>query len=250
MIGSFLNVVIVRLPNMLFHIWDNKPLPSTPYNLCVPRSMCHHCNSTIAFYDNIPILSFMILRGRCRICQSSIPKFYPAIEFLTMVCSIVVTLKLGFTIKTGAALILTWCLIALSIIDLKHTILPDEITLPLIWLGLILSLFGIFQNSESAIIGAVSGYLTFWLIYWVFKLITKKEGMGYGDFKLLSLLGAWFGWQALPIIILLSSSIGAIIGIILILLGKHDKNMPIPFGPFLSLSGWVVMLLGKEFYFL
>ena len=225
LIGSFLNVVIIRLPRMLAHSWTvqcyeylKQPLPAEtkePYNLVLPRSHCPKCNHMISAIDNIPVISFLFLKGRCRHCQTPISWRYPLIEITTALLSIVVAYRFAISWQTLAALILTWSLITLTVIDLQEQLLPDDITLPLLWLGLIVNSQSFFTSLESALFGAVAGYLFLWSIYWLFKLLTHKEGMGYGDFKLLAMLGAWLGWQVLPVIILLSSVVGVVVGLTL-----------------------------------
>ncbi len=261
--GSFLNVVIYRLPLMMEREWrlqcdalnaaeDNKSAaPRKPYNLATPRSSCPSCGHLIKAWENIPVISYLLLRGRCSECGFHIPLRYPLIETITALLSIAVAWHFGFGWQTAAALLLTWALICLTMIDFDHYLLPDNITLPFLWIGLLLSLFGIFTDPDDAIIGAIAGYMLLWLVYWAFKLLTGKEGMGYGDFKLLALLGAWLGWQALPVIILLSSLVGAVIGILLIALKGHDKSKPIPFGPYLAAAGWIYLMWGgniTDFY--
>ncbi len=253
MVGSFLNVVIHRLPIMLEQEWQaqcrellqqpEEPRPP-PVTLSRPRSRCPHCGHQIRAIENIPIVSYLFLRGRCAGCGSAIAIRYPLIEALTALLSLAVAWHFGVTLQTAAALLLTWALIALSMIDFDHKLLPDTITLPFIWLGLLLSLWGTFTTPESAIIGAAAGYLSLWSVFQLFKLITGKEGMGFGDFKLLALFGAWLGWQYLPQIIMLSSLVGAVVGIALILLRGRDRNIPIPFGPYLAIAGWISLLWG------
>lgn len=273
LVGSFLNVVIYRLPVMMERGWkkecmeylqldqskDNSKSDSDqqssaiissaeeePFNLSVPLSRCPKCNSAIKPYQNIPVISYLFLQGKCAVCKNPIALRYPLIEAFTGITSVIVAWHFGYGIELPFALLLTWTLIALSFIDIDHQLLPDSITLPLLWLGLFLSLFSIFTNSQSSIIGAIAGYLSLWLVYQGFKLITGKEGMGFGDFKLLALLGAWFGWQYLPLIILLSSLVGAVIGIAMIVLVKKDRNIPIPFGPYLAAAGWLALLWGDQ----
>lgn len=230
-VGSFLNVVIARLPQSA--------------SILKPGSHCPKCTTPIRFRDNIPILSYLYLQGRCFSCKHPISLRYPLIEMSTAVLSILVLLNFGIEEKTFYALFLTWTLLALSLIDFEHLLLPDLITLPLLWVGLFISIFNIFANSQNAILGAILGYGSLWLVYWAFKLLTKKEGMGYGDFKLLAALGAWFGWQALPFIVLFASSSAAIVGLSLIIFKKHERNTPIPFGPFLAAGGWLVLMFGN-----
>ncbi|HDZ8828800.1 TPA: prepilin peptidase [Aeromonas dhakensis] len=254
MIGSFLNVVIHRLPIMLEREWQAEYLsyfnPETQlqqeerYNLMVPRSACPHCGHAITAMENIPLLSWLWLKGRCRECQAPISARYPLVELLTALLSLVVAATFPPSWGLLAALLLTWVLVALTFIDLDKMLLPDQLTLPLLWGGLLFNLAGGFVPLADAVIGAMAGYLVLWSLYWAFKLLTGKEGMGYGDFKLLAALGAWLGWQALPIVLLLSSLVGAIIGISLILLRNHHQNKPIPFGPYLAIAGWIALLWG------
>ncbi|HDX8401644.1 prepilin peptidase [Aeromonas dhakensis] len=254
MIGSFLNVVIHRLPIMLEREWQAEYLsyfnPETQlqqeerYNLMVPRSACPHCGHAITAMENIPLLSWLWLKGRCRECQAPISARYPLVELLTALLSLVVAATFPPGWGLLAALLLTWVLVALTFIDLDKMLLPDQLTLPLLWGGLLFNLAGGFVPLADAVIGAMAGYLVLWSLYWAFKLLTGKEGMGYGDFKLLAALGAWLGWQALPIVLLLSSLVGAIIGISLILLRNHHQGKPIPFGPYLAIAGWIALLWG------
>ncbi|MCX9132281.1 A24 family peptidase [Aeromonas veronii] len=254
MIGSFLNVVIHRLPIMLEREWqaeyrsyftpDEEATAPECYNLMVPRSACPHCGHAITALENIPLLSWLWLKGRCRDCQAPISARYPLVELLTALLSLAVAMVITPGWGTLAALLLTWVLVALTFIDLDKMLLPDQLTLPLLWGGLLLNLAGGFVPLADAVIGAMAGYLVLWGLYWAFKLLTGKEGMGYGDFKLLAALGAWLGWQALPIILLLSSLVGAVIGISLIALQKHHQGKPIPFGPYLAIAGWIALLWG------
>ncbi len=255
LIGSFLNVVILRLPVILFTNWeeqckelsgDKQSTNSPPFNLVTPRSRCPECGHQISALENIPVLSYLLLRGRCKQCKNHISMRYPAIELFTAILSGIVAWQLGFNWVTLFTLLLTWALISLSFIDIDHQLLPDDITLPFLWLGLGLSIFGIFTDMQSAIIGAIAGYLALWFVYQLFKILTGKEGMGYGDFKLLALFGAWLGWQKLPLIILLSSFAGAIVGLAMIIFMGRDKQIPIPFGPYLAIAGWIAMLWGDE----
>ncbi|MFQ2267313.1 prepilin peptidase [Aeromonas hydrophila] len=254
MIGSFLNVVIHRLPIMLEREWqaeylgyfnpETQPQQEERYNLMVPRSACPHCGHAITAIENIPLLSWLWLKGRCRECQAPISARYPLVELLTALLSLVVAATFPPGWGLLAALLLTWVLVALTFIDLDKMLLPDQLTLPLLWGGLLFNLAGGFAPLADAVIGAMAGYLVLWSLYWAFKLLTGKEGMGYGDFKLLAALGAWLGWQALPIVLLLSSLVGAFIGIGLILLRNHHQNKPIPFGPYLAIAGWIALLWG------
>ncbi|EIS3744033.1 prepilin peptidase [Aeromonas hydrophila] len=254
MIGSFLNVVIHRLPIMLEREWqaeylgyfnpETQPQQEERYNLMVPRSACPHCGHAITAIENLPLLSWLWLKGRCRECQAPISVRYPLVELLTALLSLVVAATFAPGWGLLAALLLTWVLVALTFIDLDKMLLPDQLTLPLLWGGLLFNLTGGFAPLADAVIGAMAGYLVLWSLYWAFKLLTGKEGMGYGDFKLLAALGAWLGWQALPIVLLLSSLVGAFIGIGLILLRNHHQNKPIPFGPYLAIAGWIALLWG------
>ena len=255
-IGSFLNVVILRLPVMMEQDWrqqccelleiNNTEITenTSPFNLVVPRSQCPKCGHKISALENIPIISYLFLKGQCKQCKNKISIRYPIIEFITGITSVIVAFYFGVSIQTFFALLLTWSLITLSMIDFEHQLLPDDITLPFLWLGITINIFGVFTNLESSVLGAIFGYGILWSVYILFKLITGKEGMGHGDFKLLAVLGAWFGWQILPLIIILSSLVGAIIGIAMILFMSHDKTIPIPFGPYLAIAGWVSMLWG------
>jgi len=274
LVGSFLNVVIHRVPIMLEREWkaqarevfaepgrtdedgtvdDRTNAPLERYNLLVPRSRCPKCNAEITALQNIPVISWLLLGGKCASCRTSISVRYPVVEFATAVLSAAVAMHFGWHWQTLAALLFTWALISLTVIDLDHTLLPDVITIPLLWLGLLLSLFwhaGLTApaptDPASAILGAVCGYLILWTVFWAFKLATGKDGMGYGDFKLLGALGAWMGWQMLPLILLLSAFAGAVIGIALIVLRGRDRNVPIPFGPYLAAAGWIALLWGPQ----
>lgn len=251
LVGSFLNVVIHRLPRMLEREWqtarsaDTEPAPRLPpYNLLWPGSHCPACQRPVAPLENIPLISYLLLRGRCAGCSGLIAWRYPLVELLSTVLSLLVYLKLGWSLETAAALVLTYGLIALAFIDLEHQLLPDALTQPLLWLGLMASLVPLFADSHASIPGAVAGYLSLWLVYQAFRGITGREGMGYGDFKLLALLGAWLGWQALPTIVLTASLAGVVTGIVLIVLKKHRAENPLPFGPFLATAGWLSLLYG------
>ena len=253
LVGSFLNVVIHRTPIILMRRWrrdcqelvEQTTEPETEkYNLIVPRSRCPHCNHVIRALENIPVLSYLWLRGKCSSCAKAISPRYPFVEILSATLSAICAWHFGFGIAAAAAILLTWILIALAFIDIDHLLLPDIMVLPFLWLGLLLNLFNIFTPLPNAVIGAVAGYLSLWLVFHLFKLITGKEGMGYGDFKLLALFGAWLGWQSLPLIILLSSLIGALVGIGLIVLRGRDRAQPLPFGPYLAAAGWVALLWG------
>ena len=255
LVGSFLNVVVYRLPIMLQSSWRKECLEylqmeaeeeDEPFNLSLPLSRCPHCQSPIKAYQNIPVISYVFLKGQCANCKQPISLRYPLIELLTAITSIVVAWHFGYSVEAGFALLLTWVLIALSFIDIDHQLLPDNITLPVLWLGLFLSLFDLYCGIHASVIGAITGYMVLWLVYQAFKLVTGKEGMGYGDFKLLALFGAWLGWQALPLIILLSSLVGAVIGITMMIVVKRDHNIPIPFGPYLAVAGWIALLWGHD----
>jgi len=263
LIGSFLNVVIHRLPIMLDRDWRaqsaellktpslSENIPSGRYNIVVPRSGCPYCGAQINAWQNIPFLSYLLLKGKCASCRKRISARYPIVELSTAILSAAVAWKFGVTWFTAAALVLTWVLIALTVIDIDHQILPDDLTLSILWLGLLLSLGHTDASSvpvdpKSAIIGAIAGYLSLWCVYWLFKLVTGKEGMGYGDFKLFAALGAWLGWQMLPLIILLSAFTGAVVGITLIVVKGRDKNIPIPFGPYLAAAGWIALMWGPQ----
>ncbi len=256
MVGSFLNVVIHRLPLIMQRDWrsqcaeyleqpEQAPADEA-ISLSRPRSRCPHCGHAIGALENIPVISYLWLRGKCANCGARISPRYPIIEIVTALLSAAVAWHFGFGWALAGGLLLTWALIALTMIDVDHQLLPDNITLPLLWLGLALNLGGLYTDIDSAVIGAMAGYLSLWSIYWLFKLATGKEGMGFGDFKLLALLGAWMGWQALPVIILLSSAVGAVIGIGLIVLRGRDRNIPIPFGPYLAIAGWIAFLWGDR----
>ena len=262
LIGSFLNVVRVRLPIMMHALWHaeccsileidpkNTANISTTMDLATPRSFCPKCKAKICWFDNIPLLSFIILCGKCRHCNSKISWHYPALEFTTAICSLVIANHFGFSIQTALALILTWVLIVQSWIDLEHTFLPDDITLPCLWLGLIANCFYVFVDPISSIFGAALGYLSLYSIYWGFKLLTGKDGMGYGDFKLLAMLGAWLGWQQLTFIVLISSFCGAIVGITMIICKKKDFSSKIPFGPYIAAAGWLALLFDSNSWYL
>ena len=253
MVGSFLNVVIHRLPKMMEREWhaqcaelNGQAAVSTPrYNLIVPRSACPHCGHKISASENIPVISYLLLRGKCKGCGAAISARYPIVEAVCGLLSGYVAWHFGFGLTAFAALLFVWSLLALTFIDFDTQLLPDDITLPLLWLGLLLNLFGTFVELHSAVIGALAGYLVLWVVYWLFKLTTGKEGMGYGDFKLLGAIGAWMGWQMLPLVILLSSLVGAVVGIILIVAARHGRNVPIPFGPYLAGGGLIALFWGQ-----
>ncbi len=258
MVGSFLNVVIHRLPKMMEQDWlrqchelqnPDSPPPEetgTKYNLVVPRSACPNCGHKITALENIPVISYLFLHGKCAGCKTPISIRYPMIETITGVLAGIIAWKFGVSGMAVAALVFTFALIALTFIDFDTQLLPDDITLPLLWLGLLFNIGGGFTDLQSAVIGAIAGYLVLWSIYWLFKLITGKEGMGYGDFKLLAAIGAWFGWQLLPAVILLSSVVGSIIGIGLMILAKRGREVPIPFGPYLALGGIAALFWGPQ----
>ena len=262
-VGSFLNVVIHRLPKMLERDWDGhaaelleqnnladvaKKLRSADtarYNLMTPASACPHCSHNIRAYENIPIISYVFLRGRCSSCKAPISIRYPIIEAISGVLAAYIGWRFGFTLAMAAALVFAWSLVALTAIDIDTQLLPDDITLPLLWVGLLVNLNNGFTPLPLAVIGAAAGYLSLWSVYWLFKLTTGKEGMGYGDFKLLAAIGAWLGWKMLPIVILLSSLVGAIVGIALIVFTRHGRNTPIPFGPYLAAAGLMALFWGE-----
>jgi len=257
LVGSFLNVVIYRLPVMMEQGWkkecteyleldSEKEQDEGVFNLIFPLSRCPSCNAAIKPYQNIPVISYCFLKGQCANCKSHISLRYPLIEAFTGLMSAIVAWHFGYSVELLFALLLTWSLITLSFIDIDHQLLPDSITLPMLWLGLFLSLFSIYTDTNSSIIGAIAGYLSLWTVFHLFKLATGKEGMGFGDFKLLALFGAWLGWQYLPIIILLSSLVGAVIGVSMVVLTKKDHNIPIPFGPYLAAAGWLAFIWGEQ----
>lgn len=256
LVGSFLNVLIHRLPIMLERSWqqeyqdyfaegDNPPLPAEPYNLFLPRSACPHCGHQITALENIPLLSWLFLKGRCSACQHPISIRYPLTELLCMLASVAVAIYYPPDWALAGALLLTWILLALTFIDFDKLLLPDQLTLPLLWVGLLLNLSQQFVPLSDAVIGAIAGYMVLWSIYWAFKLLTGKEGMGYGDFKLLAALGAWLGWQSLPLILILSSCVGAVLGITLVVMKRQHQEKPMPFGPYLAIAGWIALLWGE-----
>ena len=261
LIGSFLNVVIHRLPIMMERDWREQcdevskmpasELPTDRFDLVVPRSRCPSCNGLITALQNIPVLSYLLLKGRCANCKTGISVRYPLVELLTAVLAAFVASRFGFGWEALMAICLTFCLVSISFIDIDHQLIPDSIALPLVWVGLGMSLFHpmagaevLFISPRDAIVGAMAGYLSLWSVYWLFKIVTGKEGMGYGDFKLLAALGAWLGWQALPMIIMMSAVVGAVIGISLIVFRRHERSVPIPFGPYLAAAGWITLLYG------
>lgn len=253
-VGSFLNVVIHRTPLMLMRRWREEcqslaasapaETPEGRYNLITPASHCPHCERPIRALENIPVVSYLWLRGKCAGCHKPISLRYPVVELLSAALGGVVAWHLGYGSQAMAAILLTWVLVALAFIDIDHQLLPDVMVLPFLWIGLLVNLNGTFVDLPSAVIGAAAGYLALWTVFQLFKLVTGKEGMGYGDFKLLALFGAWLGWKLLPLIILLSSFLGAIVGIVLIVFQGRDRAQPIPFGPYLAAAGWVAMLWG------
>ncbi len=255
LIGSFLNVVIHRLPKMMLLDWQAQSrevleLPAAPkperYNLLLPHSHCPQCNHKIRARENLPVVSWLLLKGRCSACQTPISKRYPLIELTCGLLSAFIAWHFGFGWQTATMLVLTWGLLAMSMIDVDHQLLPDSLVLPLLWLGLIVNSFGLFASLSDALWGAVAGYLSLWSVFWLFKLVTGKEGMGYGDFKLLAMLGAWGGWQVLPLTILLSSVVGAVLGVILLRLRRLEGGAPMPFGPYLAIAGWIALLWGGQ----
>ena len=253
LVGSFISVIVYRLPIMLERAWQSSELPNElpteAFNLAVPRSHCPSCAQQLSASENVPVVSFLFLRGRCRHCKSRISARYPLVEIAASVASILVAMTFGFTASTLAFLAFAWFLLALSLIDLDHHLLPDDLTLPLLWLGLLVSAFNLGLPGVSlfdAVIGAAAGYMTLWSLFWAFLLVTGKEGLGYGDFKLLAALGAWLGWQAILPVLLLASLAGAAIGLILIVFGGRERSAPLPFGPFLAAAGFVMLIWGPQ----
>jgi leader peptidase (prepilin peptidase) / N-methyltransferase len=255
LIGSFLNVVIYRLPKMMENDWqqeyqayfnpETNTAPAATFNLAVPRSCCPKCKAPVLARDNIPVLSWLLLQGKCRQCRAPISMRYPIVEALTAALSATVAWQLGFGMTAGVFIMVSWALIALTFIDIDKMLLPDQLTLPLLWLALLFSLTdAALVTPAQSIVGAAAGYLSLWSVYWLFKLLTGKEGMGYGDFKLLAVFGALLGWQQLPLIILLSSCVGAVVGVILLSVQGKDKATPIPFGPYIAAAGWIALLWG------
>lgn len=255
-VGSFLNVVIYRLPKMMHREWqaqcallmeaDTQESTEKIFNLITPNSHCPHCQHEIAPWHNIPLISYIFLKGKCGYCKSAISLRYPLLEIVCGVVTAILSYHFGFTPELIGALVFSWSLIALTMIDLDHQLLPDDITLPLLWAGLVFNSFAMFTSLHDAVWGAIAGYLSLWSVYWFFKLLTNKEGMGYGDFKLLAALGAWMGWQMLPLIIVLSSLVGAIVGILLMLFKKYNRDSAIPFGPYLAGAGLLAFLWGND----
>jgi leader peptidase (prepilin peptidase)/N-methyltransferase len=252
-VGSFLNVVIHRLPRMMEVEWraqcdeleGRESSEQGVYNLWVPNSHCPSCKAPLRIVDNVPVLSYLVLRGKCAHCGTRISARYPVVEAATALLSALVAWHFGFGWAGGLALVFTWVLIALTFIDADTTLLPDSLTLPLLWLGLLVNVNGIFAPLQDAVIGAAAGYLILWSIYWLFKLVTGKEGMGYGDFKLLAALGAWMGWKMLLPIVLISSVVGAVVGVVLMILARRGRDIPIPFGPYLAAAGFITLLVGQ-----
>jgi leader peptidase (prepilin peptidase)/N-methyltransferase len=263
MVGSFLNVVIYRLPIMMERSWQEEydsyfaevnsdedanaastvdPALSAPFNLVKPDSTCPKCGHTIRAWENIPVLSYLFLKGKCANCKTGISPRYPLVELFTAIACTFTAYHFGPTSQAVWAILITYVLISLIFIDVDKMLLPDQLTLPLLWLGLLLSTSNVFVGTTAAIIGAAAGYLSLWSVYWLFKLVTGKEGMGYGDFKLLAALGAYTGWQGLPVIILLSSFVGAVIGIAIMMIQNKGKSLAIPFGPYLAIAGWLTLL--------
>jgi leader peptidase (prepilin peptidase)/N-methyltransferase len=253
-VGSFLNVVIYRLPRMMEAAWkrecaeiDGKePAPEEAFNLLTPPSRCPSCGAKITFIQNIPVLSWAWLRGKCAACKAKISARYPLVELASGVIAGYLAWRYGYSAALAGALVFAWALLALAIIDFDTQLLPDDITLPLIWIGLLVNLNATFIDLRSAVIGAIAGYLVLWSVYWAFRLIAKKEGMGYGDFKLLAAIGAWTGWQVLPFVVVVSAGLGAVIGIAAMLIAKSGRDARIPFGPYLALGGIVGLLWGRE----
>ncbi|MGB0496304.1 MAG: prepilin peptidase [Kangiellaceae bacterium] len=265
MVGSFLNVVIYRYPIMLFREWEkmakdilnergftlkspDKPIDNQPenFNMVIPRSACPVCHHKISSLENIPIFSYLFLKGKCKKCKTPISFRYPFIELLTGICFAIAAQNFGFSIPLGVVLLVTAYLIAMSFIDIDHQILPDTMTLPLVWLGLIVAYFNLFISLEASLIGVLVGYLSLWSVYWLFKILTKKEGMGYGDFKLLAVIGAFMGWQKVLLTIVLSAGVGAILGGLLLLVKNKGKETKIPFGPYLAVAGWIAWMWGNQ----
>jgi len=258
LIGSFLNVVIVRLPLMMEREWrqqcremfgtggDEEPGKEEPFSLVRPGSHCPECGSPVRPLQNIPVLSYLWLRGRCADCGAGIGLRYPVVELLSAVVALTAASHYGLSWELAGALILGWSFLAMSAIDIEHHLLPDGIVLPLLWIGLLLNAWGVYTDIYSALYGAVLGYVSLWLVYHAFRFLTGKEGMGYGDFKLFACIGAWLGWQSLPLVILLSAVCGAAVGIAMIVLKGQDKSTPIPFGPFLCAAGFIALLWGRQ----
>jgi len=260
-IGSFLNVVVYRLPKMMHNGWymecrefladELTCVPAKkiePLTLSIPNSTCPQCGHRIRFYENIPVLSWLFLKGKCSQCKNGISIRYPLVETATALLSLIVAIQFGVSLDTIFLVILTWGLVCLTLIDFDHMLLPDQIVMPLLWLGLLINLPGTFVPITDAVLGATVGYMSLFSIFWLFKLVTGKEGMGYGDFKLFALFGAWIGWQLLPILILMASVVGAIVGISLMVFKKHQREQAIPFGPYLAVAGWITILWGETIW--
>ncbi|MBM3107927.1 prepilin peptidase [Pseudomonas sp. V1] len=254
-VGSFLNVLVHRLPIMLQQQWQAEARevldlpseePAERYDLILPASHCPHCGHRIRAWENIPLLSYLLLRGRCSSCRSAISVRYPLVEVLCAALTVFAAWHLGASVAALALMVFSWGLLSMSLIDMQHRLLPDALVLPLLWLGLIVNAFELFVPLEDALWGAVVGYLSLWSVFWLFKIITGKEGMGYGDFKLLALIGAWGGWQILPLTLLLSSVLGAVIGLIMLRFKGEKASTPIPFGPYLAIAGWIALLWGGQ----
>lgn len=261
LIGSFLNVVIYRFPKMLEQGWKEecreflsdelaKPIKKTDekITLSTPSSSCPNCKHKIRFYENIPVISWLLLRGKCSQCKNKISIRYPLVELSTALLSVVIAMHFGVTLTTLFLLVLTWALVCLTLIDYDHMLLPDQITLPILWLGLIVNINGAIVPLNDAVIGAIAGYMSLFSIFWLFKLLTGKDGMGHGDFKLVALFGAWIGWQLLPLLILMASAVGAIIGISLMVFKNHTREQAIPFGPYLAIAGWITLIWGNSIW--
>jgi leader peptidase (prepilin peptidase)/N-methyltransferase len=257
LVGSFLNVVIFRLPRMMEREWRKEcrllleidqaeETSEESFNLILPRSTCPHCKHRISALENIPVISYLFLKGRCSQCKEKISIRYPLVELTSCILTVMVAMHFGVTYQALLAMLLTWSLLVMSLIDYDHKIIPDDISLPLLWVGIIANMFGMFTNIESSLYGAIFGYLSLWSVYILFKLLTGKEGMGFGDFKLLAMLGAWLGWQFLPLIIIASSLFGTLVGGGLVLFRSHDRAHPIPFGPYLAMAGFISLLYGQE----
>ena len=258
LIGSFLNVVVYRLPKIMHNTWylecrefladelEQSPAKSIDkLTLSTPNSTCPKCSHKIRFYENIPVISWLFLKGKCSQCHNAISVRYPMVEMATALLSVVVASQFGVTVETLLLLVLTWGLICLTLIDFDHMLLPDQIVMPLLWLGLLVNLEQTFVPLNDAVIGAAVGYMSLYSVFWLFKLITGKEGMGHGDFKLFAMFGAWIGWQLLPILILMASVVGAIVGVSLMVFNNHQREQAIPFGPYLAISGWITLLWGE-----
>jgi len=254
-IGSFLNVVILRIPPLLEYDWrcqcrellelDVKD-EERPPGIVIARSRCPKCGHSIRAHENIPLLSYLLLRGKCSACKAGIPFRYPLVEFITAVLFVITIWHFGPNLQGLSALFLTALLVSMAGIDIDHQLLPDNMTIPLMWTGILISFWSVHTDLSSSVIGAIAGYLILWSVYHVFRLLTGKEGMGYGDFKLLAALGAWMGWQMLPLVVLLSSVVGAVVGVILMATGRLKKDKPMPFGPFIAAAGWIALIWGEQ----